>query len=63
MGREQASFTVYATVARHNSEQDRIDDDLWEELQRRVRAICREHRYESIQPDGCFALDGGQADG
>lgn len=50
MGRNCVEFKVIATVSRHNSERDREDDDLWEELQERVRAICMEHRYESIGP-------------
>lgn len=50
MGRECVEFRVVATISKHNSEQDLIDDMLWEELQGRINAICMEHRYESIGP-------------
>jgi hypothetical protein len=51
VGRTCEEFKVSAMLSRHNSEQDRIDDALWEELQARVRAICQEHRYASIAAD------------
>jgi hypothetical protein len=51
MGRDCVEFRVTAMLSRHNSEQDRIDDTRWEELQERVRAICMEHRYASIAAD------------
>jgi hypothetical protein len=50
MGRDCVEFRVTATVSRHNSDRDREDDALWEELRERVRMICMEHRYESISP-------------
>jgi hypothetical protein len=39
MGRqsEMLRITVGASLSRHNSPQDRIDDELWEECQREIR--------------------------
>ena len=51
MGKDCVEFRVAAMLSRHNSEQDRIDNALWEELQKRVQAICMEHRYASIAAD------------
>lgn len=48
MGRQWEDFKVCASLSRHNSEQDIIDDALWEEFQERVRLIAMEHRYEPI---------------
>jgi hypothetical protein len=49
MGWDRRTVVVTGRVSRHNSEQDRIDDDLMEEFTGRVRAITREHRYSSLQ--------------
>lgn len=38
-------------VSSHNSDQDRIDDEAWDEFCDRVKAIAREHRYESLGID------------
>ena len=48
MGTQQVTLTVLGSVSRHNSDQDRTDDALWDEFTARVEAIAREHRYESI---------------
>ena len=50
MGREYRDIKISCTVSRHNSEQDIEDDFLFEELQRRIEAITKEHRYERISP-------------
>jgi hypothetical protein len=50
MGFELVTFKVYAKVSRHNSEDDDIDDALWEGLFQRVQAICQDPIYESIDP-------------
>lgn len=50
MGRQWVEFKVCAGLSRHNSEQDDIDNELWEELQERIRLIVKEHRYEPILP-------------
>lgn len=39
---------VSAAVSRHNSDQDRLDDSLWEELQHRIEMIVNEHQYQTI---------------
>lgn len=50
MGRQWEDFTVSASLSRHNSDQDEIDNALWEELQVRIRLIIMEHRYDPINP-------------
>jgi hypothetical protein len=48
MGWDEQTLTISALVSRHNSERDRRDDHLWEELQGRIRTIVNEEKYESI---------------
>lgn len=48
MGREGKSITVIATVSRHNSEQDDIDNYNWDDLVSRIENIVNEPRYERI---------------
>ena len=50
MGREYRDIKVSCTVSRHNSERDRADDFLFEELQKRIELMCASKRYESISP-------------
>jgi hypothetical protein len=50
MGRQWEDFKISASLSRHNSEQDIIDNSLWEELQERIKLIVMEHRYEPINP-------------
>lgn len=42
-------LTVVASVSRHNSEQDDVDDALVEDLRTRLEAIAHEDKYESIR--------------
>lgn len=51
MGWTQVRTEIYAHLSSHNSEQDGIDDDLWEEFSDRVKAIAAEHRYKSLGID------------
>jgi hypothetical protein len=51
MGRDRRTATIYASVSRHNSEQDDIDDALWDELIDAVRDLISDPRYDSISPD------------
>jgi hypothetical protein len=51
MGRERRRLVVVGSVSRHNSDQDVMDDFLWEELRGRIEAICAEHRYEPLDLD------------
>ena len=51
MGWEQKTITVYTYVSRHNSDDDKRDDSLLDELRDRVQHIAMEHRYESIHPE------------
>lgn len=51
MGFERTQLTVSATVSRHNSDADRRDDLLWEDLSRRVRELAADPRYDAIMPD------------
>lgn len=48
MGWTYVKFQMRGHVSSHNSEQDDIDHDLWEEFTDRIRAIAKEHRYESL---------------
>jgi hypothetical protein len=48
MGRKQERLTVAAHVSRHNSEQDDIDDKLWEELSNDILEVTKNPKYESI---------------
>lgn len=48
MGYDQVTLQILAYPSRHNSDQDITDDWLIEELQERIRLICMEHRYESL---------------
>jgi hypothetical protein len=51
MGRDTRTATIHATVSRHNSGQDDIDDALWDKLLAEVRAIVNKPEYEPIRPD------------
>jgi len=50
MGRNQVELKVTAALSSHNSEQDEIDEALWEEIEERIKAIISESRYEDIRP-------------
>jgi hypothetical protein len=50
VGRELQELKVSASLSRHNSDDDHLDDSSWEELKDRIELICRERRYERISP-------------
>jgi hypothetical protein len=52
MGREIKTITVSASVSRHNSDQDRYDDDFVYELRKGIEALVAELRAE--YPDTSF---------
>lgn len=41
-------FEIYAQVSRHNSDQDKEDDLLIEELEREVKKILENKKYDQI---------------
>lgn len=49
MGYDQKRILITARVSRHNSEQDQIDDGLFDELANRIRQIAAEPQYEGIE--------------
>lgn len=51
MGWDRVSMEVHGHTSAHNSDQDAIDDALWDEFTHRVQAIAREHRYASLDLD------------
>lgn len=51
MGREMVGIKVYATLSSHNSEQDDLDQALWDDLTSRIKAMCGEPKYDDIRPD------------
>lgn len=51
MGRDSREAKIAASVSDHNSEQDDIDEKLWEELLEEIRAVVRQPKYEPIRPD------------
>lgn len=48
MGRDGVSFTIYASLSNHNSEQDVIDEALWDELCAKIQKIAAQKKYEGI---------------
>ena len=51
MGREGAHAEIFASLSRHNDENDAQHDALWADLTARVRAIVNEPQYETINAD------------
>jgi len=51
MGYDQKQILISARVSRHNSEQDQVDDGLFDDLANRIRQIVAEPQYESIEPN------------
>lgn len=51
MGTELRIIEVHGLLSDHNSDQDKIDESLWEELRCRITMIAKEHRYESLMLD------------
>jgi hypothetical protein len=50
MGWEGRALTITAALSNHNSEQDVIDEQLWEDLKRRIEALLSEEKYKPISP-------------
>ena len=48
MGRQYVNVEWSAIVSRHNTEQDEIDDFLWEDFVKRVWKIAAEAKYKGI---------------
>lgn len=48
MGYERAEARVYAFLSRHNSDQDRVDDALWDDFAERLRALASDEKYKPI---------------
>lgn len=49
MAWDMVRMEVHGHTSAHNSDQDEVDDSLWEEFARRVEAIAAEHRYASLR--------------
>jgi len=56
MGWTLIEFHGHASLSRHNSEHDKIDNALWNDFITRVRAIAAEVKYERILLDFNGAL-------
>ena len=50
MGRDSVRFSVSAVLSRHNSEDDEIDNRLWEKLQEEIRDLIDHPEFERISP-------------
>jgi len=50
MGYDQKRILITTRLSRHNSEQDRTDDALFDELADRIREVLTDKRFESIEP-------------
>lgn len=48
MGRDQREVRVVVTVSAHNSEQDRIDQALFDELAAEVKRLAEQPKYADI---------------
>jgi hypothetical protein len=48
MGRETREIKIVGSVSRHNSEDDLIDDSLFDELEHRIQMIVKERQYERL---------------
>lgn len=48
MGRDSVGWAVAGSVSRHNSPEDREDDELWDELVERLKAIRDEPKYNQL---------------
>lgn len=49
MGRETLELTIYASVSRHNSKQDRIDDAAFARVRAKIEKLLKEEHE-----DGAF---------
>jgi hypothetical protein len=50
MGYDERRLEVVAAVSRHNSPKDDWHDELWDELQYRIRVAVEDPRYKEIRP-------------
>ena len=48
MGRTFIQATLTASLSRHNSDNDQIDNALWRSLMERIRCLVTEPQYESL---------------
>jgi hypothetical protein len=48
MGREYRRFSVSASVSRHNSPEDRLDDALFDYFHDKVEELARDPMYKKI---------------
>ena len=48
MGWDTRSITITGHVSRHNSDQDDLDDSLFDELEHRIQMIVKERQYETL---------------
>lgn len=51
MGRERKELRVTASVSRHNSDQDDLDDLDWNELVMRIEQLCRKYKHIYAEAD------------
>lgn len=50
MGREYREIRITCSLSNHNSHRDKIDEILFEELERRIRSEVEDKEFESISP-------------
>lgn len=48
MGRDTKKLEVTGTVSRHNSDEDRRDDALWDSFVQEVNVLALEERFEPL---------------
>lgn len=48
MGRELVRTEITATVSRHNSEQDRLDNEAWERFQEELDALIEKYEWSEL---------------
>jgi hypothetical protein len=51
MGRERKELRVTASVSRHNSTQDDLDDVDWNELKRQIEVLCYQYKHIRAEVD------------
>jgi hypothetical protein len=51
MGFYGPRLELHASLSRHNSRRDEIDNLLYEEMVERIRAVVDDPRYAGINPD------------
>jgi hypothetical protein len=48
VGYDSVGWSIAGSVSRHNSPRDKEDDELWEDLVERLKAIRDEPKYERL---------------